>query len=48
LEEEIAAIYQAYKRLKDIGGRPVPINDDPGLPDPSKSDIDKENYISDY
>ena len=49
LEEEIAAIYRTYNRLKKMGGRPsAPINPDPGPCDPSKSAIDKEYHISDH
>ncbi len=49
LEEEIAGIYRAYNRLKKMGGRPsVPISDDPGPCDPSKSAIDKKNHVIDH
>jgi hypothetical protein len=49
LEEEIAAVYRAYKRLEKMGGRPsAEINPDPGPCDPSKSDIDKEYHVLDH
>jgi len=49
LEEEIAAIYWAYNRLKEMGGRPsAKINPKPGLPNPSKSAIDKEYHVSNH
>jgi hypothetical protein len=49
LEQRIADICSTYQELINIGGRPsAPINHDPGVCDPSKSDVDKAYHVSDH